>query len=130
MSLQLNGLPTTLLIDSGASVNVLPLHVYQKGKQQGSELLPTSTRVYPYGSSQQMTLKSSRKFTVSTACLLLFIFNCNMTLFFKFCFFLYFLKLSLSSTRHICSRNANRFYLCDFTVVYHAETNAVLQNHE
>ena len=37
---------------SGASVNVLPLHVYQKVKQQGSKLLPTSTRIYPYGSSQ------------------------------------------------------------------------------
>ena len=43
-----------LLIDSGASVNVLPLHVYQKVKQQGSEVLPTSTRIYPYGSSQPL----------------------------------------------------------------------------
>ena len=54
MSLQLNGFPTTLLIDSGASVNVLPLHIYQKVKQQESELLPTSTRIYPYGSSQPL----------------------------------------------------------------------------
>ena len=43
-----------LLIDSGASVNVLPLHVHKKVKQQGSELLPTSTRIYPYGSSQPL----------------------------------------------------------------------------
>ena len=36
MSLLLNGFPTTLLVDSGASVNVLPLHVYQKVKLNGS----------------------------------------------------------------------------------------------
>ncbi len=35
MSLLLNGFPTTSLVDSGASVNVLPLHVYQKVKPQG-----------------------------------------------------------------------------------------------
>ena len=54
MSLKLHGFPTTLLVDSGASVNVLSLHVYQNVKQQGSKLEPTCTRIYPYGSSQPL----------------------------------------------------------------------------
>ena len=64
MSLLLNGFPTTLLVDSGASVNVLPLHVYQKVKPQGSKLVPTSTRIYPYGSSQPLEILGACHITV------------------------------------------------------------------
>ena len=64
MSLLLNGFPTTLFVDSGASVNVLPLHVYQKVKPQGSKLEPTSTRIYPYGSSQPLEILGACHITV------------------------------------------------------------------
>ena len=64
LSLQLNGFPTTLLIDSGASVNVLPLLVYQKVKQQGSKPEPTSTRIYPYGSTHPLEVLGKCHITV------------------------------------------------------------------
>ena len=64
MSLPLNGFRTTLLVDSGASVNVLPLHVYQKVKLQGSKPEPTSTCIYPYGSSQHLEILGACHITV------------------------------------------------------------------
>ncbi|CAB4006272.1 hypothetical protein BOX15_Mlig014458g1 [Paramuricea clavata] len=64
MSPLLNGFPTTLLVDSGASVNVLPLHVYQKVKQLGSKPEPTSTCIYPYGSSQPLKILGACHITV------------------------------------------------------------------
>jgi hypothetical protein len=64
MSLLLNGFPTTLLVDSGASVNVLPLHVYQKVKPQGSKPESTSTCIYPYGSSQPLEILGACHITV------------------------------------------------------------------
>ena len=48
MSVLLNRMPTTLLVDSGASVNVLPIHVFEKVNPSGSRPQATSTRIYPY----------------------------------------------------------------------------------
>ena len=64
MSLQLNGFPTTLLIDSGASVNVLHLHVYQKVKKPDARLETTSTRIYPYAISQPLLIVGKCHITV------------------------------------------------------------------
>jgi hypothetical protein len=64
MSLLLNGFHTTLLVDSGASMNVLPLHVYQKVKQLGSKPEPTSTCIYLYGSSQPHKILGACHITV------------------------------------------------------------------
>ena len=48
MTVLLNRIPTTLLVDSGASVNVLPIHVFEKVNPSGSRPQATSTRIYPY----------------------------------------------------------------------------------
>ena len=64
--LQLNGFPTTLLVDSGACVNMLPLHVYQEVKQHGSTVEPTSTHIYSYGSSQPLEILGKCHITVDT----------------------------------------------------------------
>ena len=49
VSVSLNGVATTILVDSGASVNVLPKHIYDQVRCPGSTPQPSSTAVYPYG---------------------------------------------------------------------------------
>ena len=48
--ISLNGAPTRVLVDSGASVNVLPVSIYNQIKHPRSKPKPTSISVYPYGS--------------------------------------------------------------------------------
>ena len=52
-----------------------------------------------------MTLKESRKFTVSIVCLVfIHILNCKMTLFFAICFFLYFRLAVVFSAKETSER--------------------------
>ena len=48
--ISLNGAPARVLVDSGASVNVLPMSIYNQIKHPRSKPKPTSISVYPYGS--------------------------------------------------------------------------------
>ncbi|CAB4045575.1 ---NA---, partial [Paramuricea clavata] len=48
VAIPLNGVPTRLLVDSGASVNILPMNVYNQIKQPSSKPKPTSICIYSY----------------------------------------------------------------------------------
>ena len=56
VAVSLNGVPTLLLVDSGASVNVLPMSIYKQVRHPGSKLKPTSMSMYPYGSRHPLKI--------------------------------------------------------------------------
>ena len=45
-----------ILVDSGASVNVLPKHIYDQVRRPGSTPQPSSTAVYPYGCTRPLQI--------------------------------------------------------------------------
>ena len=57
VELIVNGVPITVLLDSGASVNILAKHHYDKmAKQEPQPLHATNIRIYPYGSDTPIPL--------------------------------------------------------------------------
>jgi hypothetical protein len=55
--LEIKHIPVQMLIDSGASVNVLDLETYHRLKaRKGVQLMPSSLRVYAYGSTTPLNI--------------------------------------------------------------------------
>ena len=55
--LEIEHIPVQMLIDSGASVNVLDLETYHRLKaQKGIQLTPSTLRVYAYGSTTPLNI--------------------------------------------------------------------------
>ena len=56
-TLEIEHIPVQMLIDSGASVNVLDLETYHRLKEQkGVQLMPSTLRVYAYGSTTPLNI--------------------------------------------------------------------------
>ncbi|CAB4015924.1 Retrovirus-related Pol poly [Paramuricea clavata] len=55
--LEIEHIPVQMLIDSGASVNVLDLETYHRLKaRKGVQLMPSTLRVYAYGSTTPLNI--------------------------------------------------------------------------
>ena len=55
-TLEIEHIPVQMLIDSGASVNVLDLETYRLNARKGVQMMPTNLRVYAYGSTTPLNI--------------------------------------------------------------------------